>query len=62
VSSIPVATGERVTPVLEFPSRDGVPQVPLLVGAEYNVARLTWSPAKVERPRSVTQWLDSEAA
>jgi uncharacterized protein YbjT (DUF2867 family) len=40
----------------------GVRPVPLLVGAGYDVAGLTRTPARVERPRFVTEWLDSEAA
>lgn len=40
----------------------GVRQARLLVGAGYEVAGLTRTPAKVERLRFVTEWLDSEAA
>jgi hypothetical protein len=40
----------------------GVRPRPLLVGAGYDVARLTRTPATVERLRLVTEWLDSEAA
>jgi hypothetical protein len=40
----------------------GVRRLPLLVGAGYDVAGLTRTPAKVERPRFVTEWRDSEAA
>jgi hypothetical protein len=39
-----------------------VRRVPLLVGAGCDVARLTRTPAKVERLRFVTEWLDREAA
>ena len=40
----------------------GVRPVPLLVGAGYDIARLTRTPARVERPRFTPGWLDSEAA
>jgi nucleoside-diphosphate-sugar epimerase len=40
----------------------GVRSVPQLVGAGYDVAGLTRTPARVKRLRFVTAWLDSEAA
>jgi len=40
----------------------GVRRVPLLVVAGHDVAGLTRTPARVERLRFVTEWLDSEAA
>jgi uncharacterized protein YbjT (DUF2867 family) len=42
--------------------RIGVGPVPLLVGAGYDVARLTRTPARVKRLRFVAEWLDSGAA
>jgi uncharacterized protein YbjT (DUF2867 family) len=40
----------------------GVRPVQLLVGAGYDIAWVARTPARVERLRFVTEWLDSEAA
>jgi hypothetical protein len=36
--------------------------VPLIVGAGYDIAGRTWTPARVKRLRFLTAWLDSEAS
>jgi hypothetical protein len=40
----------------------GARPVSLLVGAGYDFPGLTRTPARVERRRFATEWLDSEAA
>jgi uncharacterized protein YbjT (DUF2867 family) len=60
--STTVTDGRRRVFVAGASALIGVRRVPLLVGAGYDVAGLAPTPARVERLRFVTEWLDSEAA
>jgi hypothetical protein len=57
-----VTDGRRRVFVASASALIGVRRVPVPVGAGYDVAGLRETPAKVERLRFVTEWLDSEAA
>jgi hypothetical protein len=57
-----VADGRRRVFVADASGLIGVRPRPLLVGPGHDVARLTRTPATVERLRLVMEWLDSEAA
>jgi uncharacterized protein YbjT (DUF2867 family) len=60
--STTVTDGRRRVFVVGASGLIDVRRVPVLVGAGYHVAGLTRTPARVERLRFVTEWLDSEAA
>jgi uncharacterized protein YbjT (DUF2867 family) len=57
-----VADGRRRVFVAGASGLIGMGPVPLLAGVGHDVAGLTRTPARVERLRFVTEWLDSEAA
>jgi nucleoside-diphosphate-sugar epimerase len=57
-----VTDGRRRVLVAGASAPIGVRRVPRLVGAGYDVAGLTRTPASGERPRLVAAWLGSGAA